>query len=68
MKTTTLILAFVTLFAGTMHASTEEQQIVGTVREIFTAIEPKNSHVSRSERNLMGLRFEALSSNLTSIN
>ncbi len=39
MKRTRLILAFMTLFAGNMHAGTEEeQQIVNTVSTIFAAL------------------------------
>jgi ketosteroid isomerase-like protein len=37
MKKTRLILTIMTLFAGDMHAGTEEQQIIDTVSTIFTA-------------------------------
>jgi ketosteroid isomerase-like protein len=37
MKKTRLILTIMTLFAGDIHAGTEEQQIIDTVSTIFTA-------------------------------
>jgi ketosteroid isomerase-like protein len=37
MKKTRLILTIMTLFAGDIHAGTEEQQIIDTVNTIFTA-------------------------------
>src|ERR1700758_4179287 len=37
MKKTRLILTIMTLFAGDIHAETEEQQIIDTVSTIFTA-------------------------------
>jgi ketosteroid isomerase-like protein len=37
MKKTQLVLTIMTLFAGNIHAGTEEQQIIDTVSTIFTA-------------------------------
>jgi ketosteroid isomerase-like protein len=37
MKSTRLVLAIMTIFAGNIYATTEEQQIVDTVSTIFTA-------------------------------
>ena len=37
MKKTRLVLTIMTLFAGNIHAGTEEQQIIDTVSTIFTA-------------------------------
>ena len=43
MKTTRLVLAFMTLFATGMHAGTEEQQIVDTVSTVFTALSSEDT-------------------------
>ena len=43
MKATKLILALMTLFSGSMHASNEEQQIVAAVSGIFAALSTEDS-------------------------
>jgi hypothetical protein len=43
MKTTPLLLAFMSLFAGSIYASTEEQQIVDAVRGVFTALSTEDT-------------------------
>ena len=43
MKTTRLVLAFMTLFATGMRAGTEEQQIVDTVSTVFAALSSEDT-------------------------
>jgi ketosteroid isomerase-like protein len=43
MKTAKLILAFMTLFSGSVHAGNEEQQLVATVSGIFAALSTEDT-------------------------
>lgn len=43
MKTTSLVLTFMSLFAESLSASTEEQQIVDAVSEVFAALSSEDT-------------------------